>query len=272
MSFMVPPVRQWVGVDGDDESNSRGTLVTSGAADTKGSWAEIVPATTITRPMSGFFLEISQLLSNAAYALDVGVGTNNDIIVADWFFLQNKGLLDTQGCYLPIRVAANARLAVRGMSTDAADKFYVLIHPVFGGGWWPESFQSGKMYQMHSDGTTKLQCKTTITVVNTKSAWVDIDASLDDDIKAWYYMRFLGDPAFGWTYTGLSDLGLGSTPDILLSDVIGSGESSNQFWPEVSGPYFFPIKSGTQVRARHQYSVFKSSAYDEQQHGIFGFR
>jgi len=90
------------------------------------------------------------------------------------------------------------------------------------------------------------------TTANTKGSWIDVSASgLDYDIHALSYIHFTQ------TYSAdfLLDIGIGSTPDIILNNLLTSGTTGEiRAGDEIFIPLFIPKNTQIQCRQQNDYS------------------
>ena len=164
-----------------DAANSIGVAVTSGAADTKGSWVELVAVTSFD--YDGVELDIRNTAGEKVL-IDIGVGAAaSEVVIVDnissgW----SNSLRGISNVRIPITVPAGSRVSVRCQADGSSDAIRVT-----GRGRSSTLGQSVGLGKAVTYGAiTATSLGTTIdpgASANTKGAYVELSASTSKDIK-----------------------------------------------------------------------------------------
>ncbi len=245
---------------GLDATSSRGVTVTSGAANTKGSYAQLSAST----PMDadGFHMHLLPAGATADYLVDIALGGAGSevVIVPDFFMYGNNGSLSeirtTSQVYVPIPIKAGTRVAARFQSNGATQTLTASLTLVAG-----DYYSSMRCGRATSYGiTTATTVGTTIDpggTINTKGSYAQISASLDRPIR--YAILSLSARRNGTVsaQTGLLDIAVGAaaSEQICVPDLpYGSSTATDAFQPS-STAIFLSAKSGERLAARAQSSI-----------------
>jgi len=240
---------------GVSSSTSRGVTVTSGAADTKGSWTELSASTPFDA--DGFFLNLGGASAmgagHANFLIDVGIGAaaSEQVIVPD---ILHSGIIELgpSPIYIPIPIRAGTRVSVRAAGDAATLPFDCQIHLCAGGFFSALRLGRATSYGFVAGDTGGTEIDPGGTA-NTKGSWVQLVASLDNPICCGVLCLAKPNPVevyadLGW----LVDIGIGvaASEQVILNDVrVFGGNLANQFSP-IFVPLFIAIKAGTRVAAR----------------------
>lgn len=274
MGLMMPPPRGLVGSITNLASNpanysSRATVVTSsGSANTKGSWTQLVAAANVTGPVIGIAVSIANNNTSAAAVrsfIDIGVGGSGSevVLVSNLAFVGPNNAPNQPGpCefFIPVRIPAGTRISARHASTSTSKASNVMI-TVYFGNWADHRTFAGAECINADTSTTSL---TTITAGNSGSysSWANVGSTT------------------GRTYYGASIMAMNDTVTVLnaLSYVADWGWNSTPFgssWfstqtTEAQGSFTGPrfnmgvIPPGTQLQMR----VKSSGTAQDMQYGL----
>jgi hypothetical protein len=146
MGLMMPPPRGLVGSITNLASNpanysSRATVVTSsGSANTKGSWTQLIAAASVTAPVIGISVSIANNLTTATAVrsfFDIGVGGSGSeqVLISNISFIGPSNAPNQPGpaeVFIPVRIPAGTRISCRHASTSTSKASNVLITVYFG--------------------------------------------------------------------------------------------------------------------------------------------
>ncbi len=109
---------------GADTATSRGTIITSGAVDTKGSWVDIGGTLDFAAE------ELQVILSNdltSAYLTDIGINVSGNRYVIAEDLASFKRASSGQTYNIPVHVPAGAQLSARTQASSSSDTQSVVI-------------------------------------------------------------------------------------------------------------------------------------------------
>lgn len=234
---------------GQDTSDSRGTPVTTGAANTKGSWAEIIASTSISAEWITITLDSQE--NDQPFLVDIGVGAAaaESAVISNIPFTSNATTV--KSFTLPLTIASGSRISARAQAVTSTRSIDVSVHlsdtASFG--------TSASNITLGSDTANSLG-----TVVdpggaaNTKGSWVELSSSTSDDIDL--LAVFIGPNAnavIGVTGYFLVDIGIGAaaSESVVIANI---PYTQNSFEDPIYSPiiFFLNIPSGTRVAARAQ--------------------
>jgi hypothetical protein len=132
------------GVDSIGQKGGKGTTLTSGSANTKGSYTQIIGST--LRDYIGFVLAIDgnnatiTLAASTGLLIDIAIGASGSElnILTNYFVgLQTNSSLVVNGTngspspFIPIPIPAGSRLSARMQSTNASQAFNITLYGVY---------------------------------------------------------------------------------------------------------------------------------------------
>jgi len=240
---------------GISPSNSLGTSTTSGTANAKSPWTQLTPLSSISA--HGFFLQIlSQGLNDNL--VDVGIGESGAVKVIVSNVLYTCGsIADQLFFYAPVSIAANSKVWARHQSTGSSgDTIYVsallCAHGFLGLRPVSKFVTFGAMTS--DSGGTEVDPGGT---ANTKGAWTEIVASIAIKVRMLYVAIGNRDLATRATMSLFIDIGIGASgaEKVLMSNLYCLSEDGGDTWtPQMFGPFFTQVPSGTRLSARAQCS------------------
>lgn len=202
--------------------------VTNGAANTKGSWTQVVAAT--TDEWHGFYVQMTTTgvsATNTARLVDIGIGAAGSevVVVAD----MSMGHYSVpHAVFIPLLIPKGVRVAVRSAGVIASDGKSVAIHGIAGVGACPPwIYRRCTTYGTDSANSRGTAVNLPATA-NTDGAWTQLVASTTYDHRA--FMITVGLGRGGTTVTACNAafrIGVG-----------GSGSEvdlTNYAWQYVSG-------------------------------------
>ena len=271
MGLFIPPVSNAPTQDnftaGVLATASIGTLITGGAANTKGSpWTELI--TSANFDVYGFVLVFtgSALTGNLINQLvDIGIGAaaSEQVLVPDIV----AGSFPTGGngispLFFPMYIAKGTRISARMQDAVGADTVSVGI-VLYGGGDfsppWP-TFEKAV-----SIGTTAANSQGTVHTAGNAafSAWASIGSTLTQDIKGFLPTMQVNN-AVTVARAYVAEFGVSSTRFAGWHFITSSAEDVNQM-PGI--PHFQLVPSGSQMQIRAKCNAVP----DTNQWGLIGF-
>ncbi len=238
---------------GQDTANSRGTELSSGASNVKGSWTEVVASSPVDA--HGLFVNLDVRLQGVEALVDVAVGSPEKLIAEN--LMHSTGRRGTLAIdsglsyFLPISVPAGTRISAR-CQTLQNDKEHITITLLTHGALLSTPLSEVKSYgeDLSDSAGTAIDPGGTI---NTKGGFVEITASTTGDIKAiilaWGNRANLFRQAWNMWLFDIAIGGLG-VEKIVLADLPMSCPYG--FPGSIMGPFPINIPSGTRLSAQAQ--------------------
>lgn len=186
MPLIMSKSRAWPGdnnITTNPEPTNHGVAVTSGAANTKGSWAQLIAST--AREAHGFTILVSNnFLSNTVrrsmFDIGIGAAASEQVIVAN-LTCTFGGALNAAPAptafFFPIRIPAGTRVAARQQSTAAtqASRCSIWLHS--GGDLPPWPIFAGAEAINADTSTTSLTTITANATGGVETAWTDLGST-----------------------------------------------------------------------------------------------
>ena len=252
--------------EGFDYSNTRGTAVTSGAADTLGSWVELVSAANNDRASTGIIVHIWSEGGNQAESLvniALGAAASETAIISNLFVptSSSSGGIAPYKFYFPISIPKGQRISANCQNAGATQTMYVHIQLVRGN--LNDSVQgSGVDTVGAATGTTDGITVNAAGTVNTFGSWTEIVSSSTEAYKGIVVAAF----KIGGSYTNMKEtydigIGAGGSEEIIVSGhflVPNSFEHANHVVSD-----FIPVQipEGTRIAARVQADSTNADAH-----------
>lgn len=241
---------------GVDTSTSLATAVTTGAANTKGSYAQLTASTDF--PASGVLLCFTSNANTASrFLVDIAIGGagSETIIINNVVCRAELSSSINIHMYFPISIPSGVRLSARAQSEDAGVVIRVSA-TIVGGGFASQSPYS-KVITLGAD-TANSDGKfyqTSGTANNTKSGYQELSASTSAPIKA---ISVVSIHICATANAGiLLDIAVGAAGSevVIVPNIAYSLDITNQVVPTSTG--FFPcsIPAGSRVSYREQISA-----------------
>ena len=247
--------------EGFDYSNTRGTAVTSGVANTVGSYVELLSAVNNTVKAESYIVTIFTAASaDASILVNIaigGAGSEQDVApnLLVWQSLQSNKDHPFYFSF-PVTIPSGQRISANCQSSSATQTCYVNLSRA------PGSFRSGSGLSVITDiGTTLASSRgTTVarSTANTFGAWVEMTASLADSIKGFVISSIRAATIGSWSNAQLTyDVGVGGAGN---EEIIYSGPLIAQFSTEVAVNAISPfigvgVASGQRIAIRAQSDV-----------------
>lgn len=231
-----------------------GTTVTSGGANTKGSYATIGTATIQANQM---LVSFTTQGTSRQYRVDIAVNTGSadDIKVADWF-VDSSSANVPYWVTIPVAIPSGAVVKMRCQSNAATQTISAQIVLV-SQGW--QGNPGARAVISATDWTNTLPTNSVTQTGTTYTAWTTVAASLSARIS--YLWVVISDAADGArTASDMNvDIGIGSSPSAAMFS-FASGQSATKNLG--LGPIGIPvdIASGTALKFRVQCSAGAADA------------
>lgn len=244
--------------------DTSGTIITSGAANTKGSWTQLIAST--AADFSGFYVFISTLPGSGSspMCLDLAIAAAGN--EANGVVFQNlviSAAVDAYGFLIPFPTPAGSRIAVRYASTTASDTIAVQVTGFDCG--YGRLCGSGVVdtYGYSGTGVPIGIAIDPGATANTKGAYTQLTASTTHDLAGFFLGFDMQNHPGGSTSVGSTiavDIAIGASgaEKIILPNVLrthqlfsGGGDVALPLTP------IFPITipAGTRIAARAQCQI-----------------
>ena len=258
---------------GADTSDSAATqITTSGTANTKGSYTEIIASTGFDA--SAFLWFTEGKITSESYLLDLALGAagSEQVLVADFPSKSRSDTsfeLFTSGFELPI--PEGSRIAVRGQSVSASSTLDTSI--ILLGQSFLASSPFGRIATYGADGTaSKGTAIDPGGTADTKGSWVEITASSDFEIRQLLINFGNNDNFVLIAATWLVDLAVGAagSEQIVIADMF-LGSSAGLDLPTPPNCIFeAQIPAATRIAMRAQCSITNAAdrVFDTILHGL----
>ncbi len=237
---------------GADSGNVSGTFVQSGAANTKGSWTQLIASTAYEA--AALVLQLIGFASTVRRnAIDIGIGGagSEKILVPDLFI--NGGNNAVGFVWIPMNVPKGSRISMRFQNTTASEAIRASILLMASAATGLPPFYRATTYGFTS-GTTRGQLVDAGASAGTKGAYTQIDGAIANPIKMFYLMVALGSTPGASDIRALGDIaiGAGGSEKIIGADFLWNHSGSNGVEPNGGpiGPFFYSIAAGTRIAVR----------------------
>lgn len=179
-----------------------GTTITSGTANTKGTWTQLLSSAQVTEDIYGVFLEFNTGYVSAAARLllaDIGVdnagGTAYLVKIPDLFVPGAGQMIPTNvRCgahqfFFPLKIKAGSSIGCRLQGATASSTVNCLIK-CFGQPSNPESVKVGSFVQAFGINTATTEATAITPGTTTEGAWVQLGGALTEPL--WYWQAAFG--------------------------------------------------------------------------------
>jgi len=235
---------------GQATGDSGGTSVTTGAADTKGAWVELLASSSADTEWIDIFCYGPAAADNS-FLLDIGVGAaaSESVVIANIAFQANSAQGTRIG--IPLTIASGSRISARAQADVSTRTFEVSGHISTESSYGT----SASNITLGADTANSIGVPIDAGATpNTKGAWAEVDASTSADID--YFVVLIGpnDNAVITAEAGfLIDIATGaSSSEVVLIGDIEYRQNNLEVFFGREAPYFEAIASGTRVAARCQ--------------------
>lgn len=247
---------------GEVLGSSLGTTVTSGAgSNTKGSWVEIIAATTYVA--DGLLIIMSLGTAGVNHLVDIGIGAVGseqviipNLLVAPW---------QTNICIaypIPTGIPAGTRIAARSQSgASGGQTIYVTISLVSQG-----FLPSAPLHRVTAYGAATADSGGTSVdpggVANTKNSYSQINGVTTNPIRALLVAIGGANNSARATCYWLVDVAIGAaaSEQIIIPDLaLGAHLTGDNVLPGVLGPFFIDIPAGVRLAARAQCNIIDAT-------------
>jgi hypothetical protein len=238
-------------------STSKGTVITAGTANAKGSWVAL--STSTPNDADGLVILIGQNSASADYLVDIGIGAagSETVIISNLCIGGKIPMVRTSSPIWPIPIPAGTRVSARCQSTTASATLTVQALLLQQGLMTSAPLARVNTYgdATADSGGTSVDPGATI---NTKGAWTQIAASTTNPHTG--LVIGIGNQANTIRTTAdiLLDIGVGAAAaeQIIIPDFQVREDSTDDFMlPCQSHLFFATIPAGTALSARAQCSI-----------------
>lgn len=232
---------------------SGGTQISSTAANTKGTWVELTPAT--AAQASWIEVMIGSTATIGRYLVDIGIGAagSEAVLLPNLHFENRQASIEGQAVYrFPVAIPAGSRVSARIQTSATTSN--IRVSAILSTGDPGALTAPGTVLAYGANtGDSGLTLVTAPLSVNTESAWVELTAATSAAAR-WVVLAFGSDLALSTGHRFLVDLatGAGGSEVPILSDLmIIVGAESDEPNPR---QYAFPVvvPSGTRLAVRAQ--------------------
>ncbi|MGH2359055.1 MAG: hypothetical protein ACRDGM_00710 [bacterium] len=250
------------GVGLDTITTSRGTAITSGAANTKGSWAQIIAST--AEHYQALLVTIKgahAVLDRGIMDIGIGASTAEQVLVPDLRWLQGSTVIRAfiHSYFIPIGIASGTRVSARSASPTASYVSHVRVTGIPASMQFDPAFYQIDHYGIVTadSGATQIDCGAT---ANTKGAYAVITASSTRQIKMFYVIITAANtttPAAGADALIDVSIGAAAAEQVLAPDLPhcwSTDATIHHSRTSIYGPFYADIPSGTRIAARGQAS------------------
>jgi hypothetical protein len=227
-----------------------GLVVTSGAANTKGSWVPFMAA--LPFDVVGFYIIPINNSANAGYMIDVGVGGSGSeqVLIPNFHISPPRANQLGQAAYMPIRIKKGTRVACRTMSDSASATATIGLQFVHAGIASDPGFSRAVQVGAVTASTSGTAVNPGGTA-HTKSTWANLGTA-PHNFKAIMLSIVFNNAAMTKCFWKL-DVGIGSGPTIVIPDLLITAltdQAKQEYW-------WFPIKvkSGVAIQMRASCSI-----------------
>lgn len=232
-------------------ATSSPTDVTSGAANTKGSWVQLVASSAANA--DGIILITGQSTADS-YLLDIGVGAaaSESVVVSNVPVHERASSYIVGTYFIPVSIPAGSRVSARCQAGGSGSLLRLIGYLVT----TTVPISSATTIATYGDVTASSR-GTQIDpggVANTKGSWVEITSSLSADVK-FIVPMFANLNGARATYNFLVDIGTGGEggESVVIADLyLGSTADNDELTPQAYPPLPVTIASGTRVAVRAQ--------------------
>lgn len=239
--------------EGSALSSSGGSVITANAAaHTKGSYTELIAATSF--PYSGFFLHIDAGQTGAAFcAIDIAIGAAASEIDILKNFLCGWGASTHEAShviFIPLKIAAGVRVACRMQSTVGSRTLRVCFTGVGMGARIMPGFDMCDTIGVDTATTRGINIEPGA-VANTKGAYSQITASTVEKAKALILATCTASSQSNTRRALDLAFGAGGSEIIMIPNIRFCGlQNGDCYTPGFQGPYPMNINPGTRIAAR----------------------
>lgn len=260
MGLMMPPPRGLVGSITNLASNpanysSRATVVTSsGSANTKGSWTQLVAAANVTGPVIGISVSIANNLTSATAVrsfLDIGVGGSGSeqVLISNLAFIGPSNAPNQPGpaeFFIPVRIPTGTRISARHASTSTSKAANVMITVYFGN--WADHRTFAGAECINADTSTTSMTAATAGSSGSYGSWFNVGSTTGRTYRGAAIMAMNNTVTVLTALSYVADWGWNSTPYGSSWFSTQSTEAQGSF----TGPRFDMgvIPPGTQLQMR----------------------
>ncbi len=232
-----------------------GVRITANAsANTKAtSWTTLLDP--LPFDVSGFYLQITEALGAAGvgYAIDIGVGaaSSEQVIFPNLFYTASRANQAGLGMWVPLRIGKGNRVSARCQASTGSSQIDINMIFVSSGFSADPGFSRVTTYGVDVSGTTSASSIDPGATINTEGGWFTlVNATSVNRIKSFLMSFYLNNSAAA-TYFWKVDIGIGATPQVIMSDLIlHSNTTTDEVQQQWHGPFPISIPAGVALKVR----------------------
>lgn len=243
-------------------ASSVGTLVPGHTANTKGSYTQIVAATSSDCHAIVISLLCALTSYTATNLVDIAVGASGSeqIIIPDILVCSDQwDAYNGANLLLPVEIPAGSRIAARCAGSSTSQGISVVAQLM------NEEGLIGKVVpgrKVATYGQVAASSRGTAidpgATVNTKGAFTQLVATTDDDLQGFYLLFGNGGASKSGSGNALVDIAIGGAgaEQVILSNFPIGLDSNSEIWSPTVSPFFrLRIPAGSRISARAQSSI-----------------
>lgn len=240
-------------------ASTTGTTLTSGAANTKGSWTQLTASLASDCCYIGIHTDPGASTSSDQYAVDIGIGTaGSEVVIINNLIVDFSATSGPLYAFLfPVCIPAGTRVAARCQCIAASDVMDAFITLYDGSFTQIEGFAG-----VDSIGfLTASTIGTAITAsnsANVKGSYSQFIASTSKDYAGFVIAPDTNNALIAASAHFFIDISIGAagSEQIIIPDLyMVRSHASGRCEPENTGIYWIPVPSGTRMAARCQSNV-----------------
>ena len=238
---------------GVDLTNSVGTALTGGASNTKGSYTQLVAATTFDACWIMVSIkETSNSTTHCAVDIAIGAGGSEKVILSNLMVEGSTNGTSGANSLFPCNIPAGTKISARAQNGGAVADGPTVSIILFDGGFTQFEGAAGADDIGFVSATTYGSLITASASANTKGSYTQLVAATARDYIG--FVLYFGAPSTGaGASRGLYDIAIGSIgSEIVIVPNIGANAVQVNSKPAYSGPFFINIPAGTRIAARMQ--------------------
>jgi hypothetical protein len=247
-------------VDGYPVPSNYFVALTSGSANVKGGWVELISSTPYFGTLYMTHQATNSLSKDSLFDLGIGAAGSELIIVNNLLFSSLGGASYTGGQLysLPLSVPSGARIAVRVQSSASS-----VLHNVSAGIIGVSDMRNGICFQSCATygAVTEDSGGTSIDPggsANTKGAWVELTSATTSYTQG-FFLAFGNKCNAARADASMAiDVGVGAAGlerPIVQNFIIQAGSAMDSITPRVSPFFYVGIPTGTRISARSACSI-----------------
>lgn len=263
MSDFYQGVGGLIATHGAFSASSAGTLLTSGAINTKGAYVELTSATAFESNMIRIMATHSSK-NIYPHLVDIAIGpSGSEVVILPNLLFRSDNNYRIAGTYqFPITIPAGTRISAR-FQTQVAGATMYLSASLMQGGLFNSRPYSGVIALNANTSNSYLvgEFQTSLGSANTKSAWQEVNSGIPAGIRG--LVVAVSNFCSTSSYQALQDVGIGPSGAevVIVPDIASSIGTTAKMAAEVLPMIDVNVPAGTRVAIRGQVSATGSANY-----------